>query len=67
LNIEDLIVRIADQGNCIVATKGNQRKVYSKETLAKSWLTMSNDSFYNFYGFNWVPPLEMQSRIRKTL
>jgi uncharacterized membrane protein len=35
--------------------------------LTESWLTMSNDDFYILYGFNWVPPNWMKSRIKDKL
>lgn len=35
--------------------------------LAKSWLTMSNDAFYNRYGFNYVPSQRIQNIARKEL
>lgn len=33
--------------------------------LAKAWLTMTNDDFYNLYGFNWVPELFLREEVRK--
>ncbi len=35
--------------------------------IAKSWLTMSNDAFYNRYGFNYVPSQRIQKIARKEL
>lgn len=35
-----------------------------KWDLAKAWLTMSNDGFYNLYGFNWVPPVWIYEEVR---
>lgn len=33
--------------------------------LTESFLTMSNDSFFKLYGFNWIPPMWMQDVVRK--
>ena len=35
--------------------------------LTKSWLTMSNDSFYEIYGFSWVPPMFMQNKVKEEI
>jgi hypothetical protein len=35
-----------------------------KWDLAKTWLTTSNDGFYELYGFNWIPPLDLQDEVR---
>lgn len=35
--------------------------------LAKSFYTMSNDSFFALYGFNWVPPEPLASNIKRKL
>jgi hypothetical protein len=40
---------------------------HHKWDLAKSWLTMTNDSFFDRYGFNWVPPIKMYENARKYL
>ncbi|MHB8124684.1 MAG: hypothetical protein ACYDEJ_03405 [Desulfitobacteriaceae bacterium] len=38
-----------------------------KWDLAKDWLRMSNDGFYQLYGFSWVPPIGMYEEARKYL
>lgn len=65
MQVSDFIVKITDQGNLIVAQKGSEKAIYSKEYLTKCWLTMSNDSFHRAFGFNWVPPIDLQNRIKK--
>lgn len=35
--------------------------------LTEMFLTTSNDRFFEIYGFNWVPPLWMQDKIRERL
>lgn len=67
ISINDFIVKTYDCGHSILAVKGEQRRTYTKEYLTKCWLTMSNDSFYNAFGFNWVPPIDLQNEVRKTL
>lgn len=43
------------------AYEERKRKVYgeykgfNKWDLAKDWLTMTNDHFFEYYGFNFVP------------
>lgn len=65
--IESLVTHVIDERNSIIAIKGGQRKVYDKLYLTRCWLTMSNDSFYGMFGFNWVPPLELQEKVRQRL
>ena len=31
-----------------------QGKLYSKKKLCLDWFQMSNDAFYDFYGFNMI-------------
>lgn len=38
-----------------------------KEILAAFWLTHTNDEFFNYFGFNWVPPMEIQEEARKVI
>ena len=34
------------------------------EILAVFWLTHTNDEFFNYFGFNWVPPMKLQEKAR---
>lgn len=34
---------------------------YSKWDLTMDWLTMTNDLFFNKYGFNWTPSIRLQN------
>jgi len=38
-----------------------------KEILAVFWLTHTNDEFFNYFGFNWIPPTEVQEEARKKI
>lgn len=38
-----------------------------KEMLTYFWLTHTNDVFFNYFGFNWVPPMELQEKVRKKM
>lgn len=38
-----------------------------KWDLAKAWITMSNDDFYDLFGFNWFPNSELREEVRKYL
>jgi len=40
---------------------------YDPIELARSYFTMSNDSFYRIYGFNWIPSEPLYSIIKKEL
>jgi len=42
-------------------------KGYYRWDLAKDWLQMSNDYFYETYDFNWVPDSELREEVRKYL
>ena len=46
-----------------------QGKLYSKKKLCLDWFQMSNDAFYDFYGFNFNRPEypELYDWGRKTL
>lgn len=34
------------------------------EILSVFWLTHTNDEFFNYFGFNWVPPMKLQEKAR---
>ena len=38
-----------------------------REILAAFWLTHTNDEFFNYFGFNWIPNTEIQQVARKQL
>lgn len=38
-----------------------------KEILAAFWLIHTNDEFYNYFGFNWISPMEIQEKARKKI
>lgn len=38
-----------------------------REILAAFWLTHTNDEFYHYFGFNWIPPMEIQEEARKAI
>lgn len=38
-----------------------------REILAVFWLTHTNDEFFNYFGFNWVPPIEVQKEARRAI
>lgn len=38
-----------------------------REILAAFWLTHTNDEFYHYFGFNWIPPMEIQEEARKVI
>lgn len=40
---------------------------YFKWDLAKDWLRITNDDFFDKYGFNWVPPIWMYEQAREYL
>jgi hypothetical protein len=67
LNIDNFITKAYELDDLVVAVTGNERRHYFKDDLTKCWLTMSNDSFYNVFGFNWVPTYEQQKKIRALL
>ena len=39
---------------------------YSALNLTRDFITMSNDAFYETYGFNWCPTFELQEKARIT-
>lgn len=38
-----------------------------REILTVFWLTHTNDEFFNYFGFNWVPPVELQKEAKKII
>lgn len=35
--------------------------------LTYFWLTHTNDVFFNYFRFNWVPPMELQEKVREKI
>lgn len=73
MNTEDIIkentFNLSQFGDKVVVYDLNHKKraEYTKEYLTEMWLTMSNDSFFKLFGFSWVPPLELQDKIKDKL
>lgn len=38
-----------------------------REMLTYFWLTHTNDVFFNYFGFNWIPPIELRKKIQKQI
>lgn len=38
-----------------------------REMLTYFWLTHTNDIFFNYFGFNWIPPLELREKVQKQI
>lgn len=38
-----------------------------REMLTYFWLTHTNDVFFNHFGFNWIPPIELREKIQKQI
>lgn len=38
-----------------------------REMLTYFWLTHTNDVFFNYFGFNWIPPTELREKIQKQI
>ena len=49
----------------IVKYNSGKTKVYDAQELTESWFNMSNEGFYNTYGFNYIPSSKMQLWYRK--
>lgn len=57
--------KYADKEREYILNYNTPKKI--KEILAAFWLTHTNDEFYNYFGFNWVPPMEIQEEARKVI
>lgn len=57
--------KYADKEREYILNYNTPKKI--KEILAAFWLTHTNDEFYNYFGFNWVPPIEIQEEARKVI
>jgi hypothetical protein len=55
--IKNSIKRPVQRGNEFFVYNGNNElvKTYSTIELGKAYFSMSNDNFFNVYGFNFVP------------
>lgn len=38
-----------------------------REMLTYFWLTHTNDTFFSYFGFNWIPPIELKEKIQKQI
>lgn len=38
-----------------------------REMLTYFWLTHTNDVFFNYFGFNWIPPMELREKVQKKI
>lgn len=47
--------------------KGNIKTEYNAIELAKTWFQCSNDSFFNRYGFNYIPSGKVYDIAKKQL
>ena len=52
-------------GSVIVKYDSGKIKMYDAYELTESWFRMSNDAFYEYYGFNYIPSIKMQRWYRK--
>ena len=57
--------KYADKEREYILNYNTPKKI--KEILAAFWLTHTNDEFYNYFGFNWVPPMEIQEEAKKVI
>lgn len=46
---------------------GQTVNIIDAKRLTTAWLTMSNDAFFEKYGFSWVPPLWLQDEVRRNV
>lgn len=55
--IKSQIKKPVQRGNTVYVYDGNGRLVNTYPTLelGEAWFSMSNDGFYNLYGFSFVP------------
>jgi hypothetical protein len=55
--IKNIIKKPVQKGNTVFIYNGNNElvKTYSTVELGKAYFSMSNDNFFNVYGFNFVP------------
>lgn len=55
MELEDLIAKVTETETEVIVNQYQTTNRYGKTYLAKCFLTMSNDSFYRAFGFNWIP------------
>lgn len=69
MNNFDFVIEVKEVGYDIVSVTWHSGKHASMDGigLAKDWLTMSNDDFYEKYGFNFVPSDKLKDKARKEL
>ena len=49
----------------IVKYDSGKVRIYDAYELTKSWFRNSNDAFYDYYGFSYIPSSKMQTWYRK--
>ncbi len=42
----------------------NNKELYSRWDMASDWLTMTNSLFFEKYGFNWIPTIELEQDVK---
>ena len=52
-------------GRAIVRFNDRSFAVYDAYKLTRNWFRMSNDGFFRYYGFNYVPSSNMQRWYRR--
>lgn len=57
--------KYADKEREYILNYNTPRKM--REILSAFWLTHTNDEFYHYFGFNWIPPMEIQEEARKVI
>ena len=58
---------LKDLTNKEIKEKINKYPLKMQEMLTIFWLTHSNNNFFNFFGFNWVPSMELQNEAREIM
>lgn len=64
---QKILDELRNEGFKKLKKKYGMYKGYSKVDLTKSFLTMSNDSFFKLYGFNYIPDMKLQDEVREIL
>lgn len=65
IKVTKKLKKYAEEDKEYILNYNTSRKI--QEILAAFWLTYTNDEFYNYFGFNWIPPKEIQEKARKTI
>lgn len=65
----DFAVSVKEIGDHLLSVTyaSGRHATYDGIGVTKNWLTMDDDSFYELYGFNFIPSIRLKEKARMEL